>query len=55
MSIDNKMVILIDKALSQVVELLSGLVSPPIHQVSMLVILAAYTAQQLPTHTAPAC
>jgi len=47
MFIDNELIIFIDEALSKTVELLSRLVSPPIDQVSMLVILAACKAQQL--------
>jgi len=51
MFIDNELIIFIDEALSKMVELLSRLVSPPINEVSMLVILAACKAQQLYIHT----
>jgi len=41
MSINDELIIFIDKALSKVAELPSRLVSPPIYQVSILVVLAA--------------
>jgi len=47
MTIDSELTVLIDKALSKITELLCWLVSPPLHQVTKLVILPACNSQSL--------
>jgi len=44
MSVDGELIVLIDKALSKIAKLLRRLVSPPVHQVAVLVILTTYNA-----------
>jgi len=51
MSVDSEFTVFIDKALSKIIEILCWLVSPPVHQVAVLVILSTCSSQQLFTHT----
>ena len=50
-TVDSELIVFIDEALSEVVELLCRLVTPPVHQVTVLVKLTTYQTQQPSTKT----
>ena len=47
MSEDSKLIVLVDEALREIVELLWRLVTPPVHQVAKLIILTSYNTQRV--------